>query len=124
VDGNRETVEGFWNALEAKELEAATGFLHEGFIEEWPQSGERIRGTANWLGMTTSHPTFPAVTHVRTLGEGDVWATHARYDYGDGVAWQVCAIQEMRDGRIFRITEVFGSPFEAADWRAHLVERF
>jgi hypothetical protein len=44
-------------------------------------------------------------------------------DYGDGTPWHVIAIQECRDGKIVRLTEAFGTPFEAAGWRAHLVER-
>jgi ketosteroid isomerase-like protein len=122
-DGNRELVERFWKALEDRDLEEAARCFHDDFVEEWPQSGERIRGIENWLGMATTHPTFPSVSHVRTVGEGEVWASHARYDYGDGTPWQVIAIQEFRDGRIARITEVFGTPFEAAEWRTHLVER-
>ena len=93
-------------------------------MEEWPQSGERIRGPQNWLAMATAYPGFPSIVHERTVGEGDVWASHARYDYGDGTPWQVVAIEELRDGKIARITEVFGSPFEAADWRKDIVERF
>lgn len=119
-----EIVRGFWSALEAGDTERAASFLHDGFAEEWPQSGERIRGPDNWLGMATTHPTFPSIVHVRTVGASEVWATHARYDYGDGTPWQVIAIQEVRDGKIVRITEVFGTPFEAAEWRADLVERF
>jgi hypothetical protein len=119
-----ELVRGFWSALESADLERASSFLHSGFVEEWPQSGERIRGVDNWLAMATTHPTFPSIEHVRTVGGDDVWATHARYDYGDGTPWQVVAVQEVRDGKIARITEVFGTPFEAAGWRAHLVERF
>jgi hypothetical protein len=124
VEGNEQVVERFWRALEEGDHQAAVECLHKEFVEEWPQSGERIRGPENWLGMATAHPTFPTVTLVRTVGEGDVWATHARYDYGDGTPWQVVAIQELREGRIARLTEVFGTPFEAADWRRHLVELF
>jgi SnoaL-like domain len=119
-----EIVRAFWSALEGADVEGAASFLHEGFVEEWPQSGERIRGADNWLAMATTHPTFPSIEHVRTVGENDVWATHARYDYGDGTPWQVIAVQEVREGKIVRITEVFGTPFDAADWRSHLVERF
>jgi ketosteroid isomerase-like protein len=121
---NRRIVQRFWEALERSDFDAAAACFGEAFVEEWPQSGERIVGAENWLGMVRTHPTFPAIRHVRTVGEGNVWATHATYDYGDGVPWQIGAIQELQDGRIARITEFFGSPFEAADWRSDLVERF
>ena len=118
-----EVVLRFWEALERRDFDGAASRLTEDFVEEWPQSGERIVGIPNWLGMVRNHPTFPSIRHVRTVGEGDVWASHSIYDYGDGVPWQICAVQELRDGAIARITEFFGSPFEAAQWRVDLVER-
>lgn len=32
-------------------------------------------------------------------------------------------MQRVADGRILRIVEYFAAPFQAADWRADLVER-
>jgi ketosteroid isomerase-like protein len=113
-----------WQALERKDLEGATAFLHESFVEEWPQSGERINGPENWLQMATHHPTFPSVKVVRMRGGGDVWVVEADYDYpGTEGTWRVCALHEVRDGLIGRVTEYFGAPFEAAAWRADWVER-
>jgi SnoaL-like domain len=123
MSSNQETVVVFWEALARKDLEEAATALHEDFIEDWPQSGERIVGVANWLRMVREHPTFPTIEPTRTIGAGDVWVTESRYDYGDGTPWSICAVQELRDGRIARITEYFGSPFEAADWRTEIVER-
>ncbi len=122
---NRAAVEAFWRALETKDLAGASGFLHDDFIEEWPQSGERIVGTENWMGMVTGHPTFPDITTRSTEGLGDLWVTQAHYEYPmeEGPApFEVCAIQRVRDGRISRLTEYFAAPFEAADWRREWVE--
>jgi hypothetical protein len=35
----------------------------------------------------------------------------------------VCAIFELSGDRIGRVTEYFGPPFEAPDWRAELTQR-
>jgi hypothetical protein len=117
---NRQAVQRFWNAIEAKDLRAAAAELHEEFIEDWPQSGERIQGAHNWLSMATHHPSFPSSRHVRTIGRDDLWVTHAAFEYApDGSAhYEVCSVQECRDGKIARITEFFAAPFEAAAWRA------
>ena len=50
--------------------------------------------------------------------------TEAEFDYSkDGNApYQVCQVQECRDGMIAGITAFFGAPFEAAGWRAAFVE--
>ena len=123
MTANHEVAIGFWEALAGRDFEAAASALHEDFVEDWPQSGERIVGIPNWLRMVREHPTFPSIEPKRTVGAGDLWVSECRFDYGDGTPWSICAVQEFRDGKIARITEYFGSPFEAAGWRTGIVER-
>jgi hypothetical protein len=123
MDANRESAERLWSALARKEFDAAAAELHPDLVEEWPQSGERIVGVPNWLRMVNEHPTFPSIEPKRHVGAGDLWVSECRFDYGDGTPWSICAVQEFREGKIARITEYFGSPFEAADWRTGIVER-
>jgi hypothetical protein len=94
-------------------------------VESYPQSGERIRGVQNWLSLVTSYPGFPAITVRRIIGRDDLWITEAEFDYSrDGSdPYQICEVQECRDGRIAAVTAIFGAPFEAAEWRASFVER-
>jgi hypothetical protein len=122
---NRGAVERYWRALENEDFEAAKAELHPDFVESFPQSGERIRGVQNWLSFVTNYPGFPAITVRRIVGRDDLWVTEAAFDYSrDGsTPYQVCEVQECRDGKIATITAVFGAPFEAADWRADFVER-
>jgi limonene-1,2-epoxide hydrolase len=121
---NGKAVERFWRALEDADFETAKGELHSDFVEFFPQSGERIRGVGNWLSFVTNYPGFPAIKVRRIIGRDDLWVTEAAFDYSkDGSApYQVCEIQECRDGKIAEVTAVFGAPFEAADWRAAFVE--
>jgi limonene-1,2-epoxide hydrolase len=121
---NGEAVERYWRALEKEDFEAAKAELHDEFVESYPQSGERVRGVQNWLSLVTSYPGFPAITVRRIIGRDDLWVTEAAFDYSkDGSApYQVCQVQECRDGKIAAVTAVFGEPFEAADWRAAFVE--
>ena len=120
---NRETAVAFWESLSRRDFDAASAALHREFVEDWPQSGERIVGVPNWLRIVSEHPTFPAIQPLRTIGTGDVWVSECRFDYGDVALWSICAVQEFRDGKIARITEYFGQPFGAADWRVDIVER-
>ena len=122
---NRQTLERYWEALERKDFDSAMEALHEDFLEFYPQSGERISGRDNYLGLLTSHPTFPAITVRRHAGRDDLWVTLAAFDYaGDGSPpWQTCEVQEFKDGKISRIEAIFGAPFEAADWRVRWVEQ-
>ncbi len=60
----------------------------------------------------------------RIVGSGELWACEADFDYGgEGGVWRVCSIMELRGGRIARISQYFGPPFPAADWRSGMTER-
>jgi hypothetical protein len=96
------------------------------FVEEWPQSGERltkansIRTAEGYQEMSGTSPKF---TYKRMLGGGDVFVIEGTIDYGDGVPVSYVGIGELRDGKVARMTEYFANPFEAPAWRADFVER-
>jgi len=126
TDDNRELVERYWQLLADNDLEGAATMQHDEFVEEWPQSGERIRGRDKWLAMATAHPTFPSIEPRLTEGIEDLWVTRARFEYpiDEGVVpFEVCAVQRVREGKVLRITQYFGAPFEPAEWREAWVER-
>ena len=96
------------------------------FVEEWPQSGERLSKAAS-MQMAESYPemsgTNPSFTYKRMLGGGDLFVVEGTVDYGDGVPVSYVGIGELRDGKVARMTEYFANPFEAPAWRAAFVER-
>ncbi|HEX6262849.1 MAG TPA: nuclear transport factor 2 family protein [Actinomycetota bacterium] len=125
-DENQRIVERYWAALATGDFDDAAAFLSDDFVEDWPQSGERIIGPANWLEMARHHPTFPSIEPVRHEGQGDLWVSELLFDYGRGgesQPYHVCAVQHLREGRIASIVEYFAAPFEPADWRIDWVER-
>jgi hypothetical protein len=96
------------------------------FVEEWPQSGERLTKAAS-LKMAELYPemsgTSPKFTYRRMLGGGDVFVVEGTIDYGDGIPVSYAGIGEIRDGKVARMTSYFANPFEAPAWRADFVER-
>jgi ketosteroid isomerase-like protein len=101
-------------------------YATDDFVEEWPQSGERLSKTAS-AKLTEAYPqmsgTTPKFTYRRMLGGGDVYVVEGTIDYGDGIPVSYVSIGEMRDGKIARVTEYFANPFEAPAWRADFVEK-
>jgi hypothetical protein len=101
-------------------------FAADDFVQEWPQSGERLSKAAMarlnemYSEQTGTNPKF---TYKRMLGGGDVFVVEGSIDYGDGIPVSYVGIGEVRDGKISRITEYFANPFEAPAWRADIVER-
>ena len=101
-------------------------YATDDFVQEWPQSGERLTKEATMrMGeqygeMTGTSPKF---TYKRMIGGGDVFVVEATIDYGDGIPVSYVGIGELRDGKVAKMTEYFANPFEAPAWRADFVER-
>jgi ketosteroid isomerase-like protein len=107
--------------------QALDEYASEDLVEEWPQSGERIRGRANVKKLTEGYGAAtgktPKMTFKRLTGSGDVYVVESTIDYGDGIPVNYVGIAELRDGKIVKMTEYFANPFEAPAWRADIVER-
>ena len=95
------------------------------FVQEWPQSGERLTKDAavrvgeNYPEMSGTSPKF---SYKRMLGGGDLYVIEGTIDYGDGVPVSYVGIGELRDGKVAKVTEYFANPFEAPAWRKPFVE--
>ena len=102
-------------------------FAGDDFVDEWPQSGERLNIAAlrkmgeSYRGATGTRPSFK---YKRMLTGGDVFVVEGTIDYGDGVPVRYVGVGEVRDGKVARMTEYFANPFEAPAWRAPFVERY
>ena len=97
-------------------------------VQEWPQSGERIRGRDNIEAVNKNYPTSTGTTPKselrRIVKPGEAWIIESTIDYGDGVPVSgVSIIETGADGKIVRQTDYFANPFEAPAWRSKWVER-
>jgi hypothetical protein len=52
---SKQIVEGFWAAMQTNDFKAAGEFLDDDYVLEWPQSGERIRGRANFVAVNENY---------------------------------------------------------------------
>lgn len=117
-------IESFWAAMQSNDFNSAGDVLHDDYILEWPQSGERIRGRANFVALNENYPSHGRweFTLHRILAEGESVVS----DVGvtDGVITaRVITFSTVREGRILRQTEFCPDPFEPAAWRAQWVEK-
>ncbi len=130
TDANSATVERLRSLFESGSLEELASQQYElaadDFIEEWPQSGERIRGRDNAKAINDNYPQMtgstPRLSLRRISGEGAHWVVEGTIDYGDGTPVSYVGITELRDGKVVRTTEYFANPFEAPAWRSQWVE--
>jgi hypothetical protein len=120
----RQVAEAVWRALEAGDWDAASGYLHEEFVQEWPQSGERIVGRDNAIAINQNFPGgLPTMRFRRTLADGDLAVLELELTYADGSRYLGVSVVELQDGMVVRETDYFSQPFPAPQWRAQWVER-
>jgi ketosteroid isomerase-like protein len=121
---SRQVIENYWAAMQTNDFKRAGDLLHDDYILDWPQSGERIRGRANFIAINENYPAHGRweFTIHRILAEGDQVVSDV--DVTDGViTGRVITFSTVRDGKILHQTEFWPDPFEAPDWRAQWVEK-
>ena len=126
----REMAAAFEKALQSGDFAGvqmlAQEYSTDDFVQEWPQSGERLTKAASMrIGQAYEEKTgtSPKFTYKRMLGGDDVFVIEGTIDYGDGVPVSYVGIGELRDGKVAKMTEYFANPFEAPAWRADFVEK-
>ncbi len=141
----RAVIERYAKAVEDRDFDAQAALIADDYIEEMPQSGERIRGRANWEAVVRGYPggvgtvdadsvrlvgaedkwvVTPTFAPLRIEGSGDVYTYVGTVTYPNGQTWQMIAIIELRSGKIAKATTWYAAPFEAPAWRVPFVEYF
>jgi hypothetical protein len=131
MGSNQAVIDRFKAAIESNDMGEMAGTLidvsTDDFVQEWPQSGERIVGRDAAIklneGYTQATGMTPKMSFRRMLGAGDIYVVEGTIDYGDGTPVSYVGIAEFRDGKIAKMTEYFANPFPAPEWRAGMVER-
>ncbi len=124
TDQSRQTLAAFWAAMQTNNFRVAAALLDTTFVLEWPQSGERIRGPANFIAVNEQYPTTGRwhFTVQRLIADGSEVATDVTVT--DGViTGRAITFSTVRDGKIVHQVEYWPDPFEAAEWRSQWVER-
>jgi len=124
TEKSKQVIEGFWAAMQTNDFKSAGEWLHDDYVLEWPQSGERIRGRANFVAINEHYPAHGRwefrINHI-VAEEKQVVA-----DVGvtDGVITsRVITFSTVRDEKIVYQTEFWPDPFEPQAWRAEWVEK-
>jgi hypothetical protein len=100
----------------------------EDMVQEWPQSGERIRGRDNIVAVNQQYEgatgTTPKLTLRRLTKPGGAWIVEGTIDYGDGIPVSLVSILETdATGKITHTTDYFANPFPAPEWRRKFTEQ-
>lgn len=121
---SKHIVESFWGAMQSNNFRAAAEFLHDDYVLDWPQSGERIRGRENFAVINENYPAHGRwdFTVHRLIAEGDEVVSDVEVTDGR-IRARVITFSMIKDGKILYQTEWWPDPFEPAAWRSQWVER-
>jgi hypothetical protein len=90
-------------------------------MRQWPQSGEVINGRER-IGELESHFKGLRLAVGRRHACGDTPVVEWSTDYGDGRVYRNVTVADLRNGQAIRVTDHWGEPFEAPDWRGSLAD--
>src|SRR6266540_6409379 len=122
VEG-RELIERYVEAVNRRDPTALREVLDPDYVDEMPQSGERIRGRENYIAMLANYPgpdgaaawadpatvrvfggesrwiLSPAFNVISVQGGGDTYVVIFTFPYQDGTIWHAARILTTKDGR-------------------------
>ncbi len=114
----------FWRIMASNRFDDLACVLADDFVLDWPQSGERIRGAANFARMNAEYPAHGPWRFTVHRIVGDEAQAASDVSVTDGVqSARAISFFTVNEGRISRMVEFWPDPFEAPASRTHLVER-
>lgn len=125
MPSSQEIVRQFWAAMQRNDFRAAGELLDDAYTLEWPQSGECVRGRANFVAVNEQYPAVGRwhFTINQLLADGDTVVTDVSVRDEGRTSARAITFSTVRAGRIVDQVEFWPDPFEPAEWRAGWVER-
>ena len=142
----RDVIARYVQAVHDQDLDTIGALQHPDFVEDWPQSRERIRGRANFRNLMEHYPgglegadadasmdrvvggedrwmVAPTFTMVRVSGADDIHTAIVKLRYPGGEEWFMVALIEVKDELVYRATTFFAPTYPSPEWRREWVEQ-
>ncbi|MEU7063871.1 nuclear transport factor 2 family protein [Streptomyces sp. NPDC051578] len=120
-----DVVARLWERIEARDWDGVAKLVAEDAVIEWPVSGERIVGRANFIAVLAEDDDVDEVPVevLRVLADGDLVVTEVEVRQ-EHVVYRAVSLWTVRDGEIVGAREYWTSPGQdpAPRWRAGYVE--
>ena len=113
----RAQIRRFWEYT-GRDQDVSHEIYHDDAVLEFPQSGERFEGVANFKEWRSQYPAGVVLELRHVRGQGDLWVAEGAISY-DGGPWQPAVnILEFRGDKVERETIYVTEPWDAPEWRA------
>jgi ketosteroid isomerase-like protein len=142
---NRAVLQRMMEIVTNGEYAALEEVLHPDFVQEIPQSGERVLGIENFRKILENLPgtgsglriadepyiagdeehyvMTPTFNVVKIEGTGDELTSYAEARYPDGSDWYIITLSSYKDGKIIKRVDFYAPFFDPPEWRSEWVEK-
>jgi hypothetical protein len=141
---NRAVLERWIDIITNREYDSLPEVLHPDFVQEMPQSGERVVGIENYRRVLENLPgegtglaidrtphiagdeeryvMTPTFTLVKVQGIGENLTSYVRATYPDGSDWYIVSLSSFKDGLLLKSVDFYAPLFDPPEWRSAWVE--
>jgi hypothetical protein len=142
---NRAVLERTMKIITDGDYDALEDVLHPDFVQEMPQSGERVVGIKNFRKILENLPgggstltmandphiagdeehyvMTPTFTVVKIEGAGDELTSYVKAKYPDGSDWYIVTFSSYKDGKMIKRVDFYAPFYPPPVWRARWVEK-
>ena len=101
-----------------KDGDVAHEMYHDDAVLEFPQSGERFEGVANFREWRGAYPADVDLRILEITGGGDLWVAKCSISYDGGPPKPAVDILEFRGDKVIRESIYITEPWDPPEWRA------
>ena len=118
-----ELVKEFYARMNTNDFHSVGQLLSDGYVLEWPQSKERIRGRDNFVAMNEEYPAHGRwqFTVNRIVGNETEAVSDVSVTDGTQMA-RAITFTTVHEGQISKQVEYWPDSYKAPENRRHLVE--
>ncbi|MFI6261712.1 nuclear transport factor 2 family protein [Micromonospora sp. NPDC051006] len=121
----RTIVQELWERMQARDWGRLGELLADDLVVEWPVSGERIVGPANYVAVNAEYPEGWSIDVLRIVAEGEVVVSEVEVPHETMGVFRVASFWTVRDGKVVAGREYWTSlgADPSPQWRAAYVQR-
>ncbi|MFF7606155.1 nuclear transport factor 2 family protein [Streptomyces parvulus] len=116
-------VQEFWARMQARDWAGLGALLADDLVVEWPVSGERIVGRADFVGVNAEYPEGWSIRVLRVVSDGETVVSEVEVPHETMGVHRVVSLWTVRDGRITAGREYWTEPGSdpSPQWREAFV---
>ncbi len=114
-----------WGRFQARDWQGAGELMAQDAVIEWPASGERMVGRANFIAVNREYPEGWSIRVLRIVAEGGQVVSEVEVPHAELGVFRAASFWTVTDGQITSGTEYWTTvgADESPQWRAQYVQR-